>query len=350
LPVARPREHARRSGSRCHRTRHRTRCRTGDGSRALNAGRWAERHPLRVGGLSLSLLGVRVVQRFLEVRVLGLSAEMTYYALLSLFPLTGAVGASFGFLERLAGEDAAIAAELAILRAVDAVFSPDVTADVISPLVQGLLREERGGFALTSFLVTLFLASRVFRSAIESLDAAYRVEERRGMVYVWTLGLLFSLAAVLTATIIIAMVVVGPLLGGGRAIAEWLRLGPAFEAAWTLAQWPTVFAMATGFLSLLYRFGPNVRIGWHASLPGAVFGMAGLVLVAAGFRVYIEATGLQSPTVGDAGEAVAVALQLIGALMAALLWLWLSSMVLLTGGVLNAELSRLRGGLPPPAA
>jgi membrane protein len=298
----------------------------------------------------MTLLLVRLIQRFLDVRVMGLSAEMTYYALLSLFPLTGALGASLGFLERLVGPEAAQNAEIAILSGVDAVFSPDVTAEVISPLVQGLLQEERGGFALTSFLITLFLASRVFRSAIESLDSTYRVEERRGMPYVWGLGLLFALGAVLTATIVISMVVVGPLLGGGRVIAEWLRLGPAFELGWAIARWPAVFAIAVGFLSLLYRFGPNVRHRWQDTLPGALFGMVGLVLVSIGFRVYIEATGLQSPTVGDADAAVEVALQLIGALMAALLWLWLSSMVLLTGGVLNAELSRLRGAMPPPAA
>jgi membrane protein len=312
--------------------------------------RWTTRYPLRVGHVSVSRLLVRVAVRFNDVRVLGLSAEMTYYALLSIFPLLGALGASLGFLERAAGADAALAAELTILRGVDAVFSREVTADVISPLVSGLLREERGGFALTGFLLTLFFASRVFRSAIEALDVTYQVEERRGMLWVWGLGLLFALLAVLTATVVIAMVVVGPLLGGGRAIAGWLGLGDAFEFAWTVARWPVVLAIAMTFLSLLYRFGPNVRNPWREALPGAVFGMLALMLIAVAFRAYIEATGLQSPTIDDADTAVTVALQLVGALIAALLWMWLSSIALLTGGVLNAELSRLRTGLPPPQA
>jgi membrane protein len=73
--------------------------------------------------------------------------------------------------------------------------------------------------------------------------------------------------------------------------------------------------------------------------------MTALILVAAGFRFYIQATGLQSPEIDNAEDAVVVALQVIGALMAALLWLWLSSMAILTGGVINAELSRIRQGL-----
>lgn len=311
---------------------------------------WIDRHPVRIGRTSLTLLVVRVVRRFLDVRVVGLAAEMTYYALLSVFPLLGALGASLGFLERLAGADAARAAEFTILRGVDAVFSADVTADVIAPLIAGLLREERGGFALTSFLVTLFFASRVFRSAIESLDSTYSVEERRSMPWVWGLGLVFALAAVLTGTVMVAMVVIGPLLGGGVAIARLLRLGPVYEVVLEVIRMPAVFLVATAFLALLYRFGPNVRNTWRETLPGAVFGMVGLVAVAVGFRSYIQLTGLQSPEIADADDAVLVALQLIGALMAALFWFWLSSMVVLTGGVVNAEVSRMRDGLPPPAA
>ena len=39
-------------------------------------------------------------------------------------------------------------------------------------MVQGLLQQERTGFAVGSFLITLFLASRVFRSAIDTLAPA----------------------------------------------------------------------------------------------------------------------------------------------------------------------------------
>ena len=289
----------------------------------------------------------RVVERFIDVRVMGLSAEMTYYALLSLFPLIGAVGASLGFLERLAGPEQVQRAEATVLLAIEAVLSPEATEGVVAPLVEGLLRQERAGFALGGFLISLFFASRIFRSAIDTLDAAYRVEERRSTLVLWVLGLLFALMAVVVATAILAIVVLGPLLGGGRAIAERLGLGAAFEVAWVVARWPAVLAIATAFLALLYRIGPNVRNTWRESLPGAVFGMAALILVAAAFRLYIVWAGLQSPEILDAEDAVAIALGGIGALMASLFWFWLSSMAVLTGGVVNAEWSRTRRPMPP---
>ena len=260
-----------------------------------------QRYPLRVRGVSISLLAVRSVQQCLNVRVTGLAAEMTYYALLSLLPLTGAIGASLGFLERLAGPEEALEAEAAIIRGLHAVFSTEATADVIAPLVQGLLRQERTGFALF---------------------------------------------AVVVATTILSLVVVGPLLGGGRAVANWLGFGGAFESAWAVARWPAVFAVAAAFLASLYHVGPNVKNTWAGSVPGAIFGMTALVLVAAGFRLYIQATGLQNPEIDNADDAVVVALQVIGALLAALLWLWLSSMAVLAGGVVNAEWSHIRRALP----
>lgn len=309
--------------------------------------RWSRRHPLQVGGVSVSRLSVRVVEGFIDVRAMGLAAEMTYYALLSLFPLIGALGASLGFMERLLGPEQALEVEVAIVASLNLVFSHEATTDVIAPLVAGLIREERAGFALGGFLITMFLTSRIFRSAIDTLDAAYRVEERRSFLALWSLGLLFAVCAVLAAVILIAMVVVGPLLGGGRVIADWLRLGAAYEWVWTIARWPVVFLAATGFLSLLYRFGPNARCTWRESLPGAVVGMILLILAAMGFRAYIAATGLQSPVITDADDAVLFALQAFGALMAVLLWIWLSGMVVVTGGVVNAELRRLRRGPPP---
>ena len=305
--------------------------------------RWAFRHPLRVGGVSVAVLAVRVVERFAAVRAMGLAAEMTYYALLSFFPLIGTLGSSLGFLERVVGPEQTRRMEGAILIALEVVFSPDVTADVIAPLVTGLLREERAGFAIGSFLITLFFASRIFRSAIDTLDSAYRVDERRSLLALWGLGLLFALSAVVAAAVVTAMVVVGPLLGGGRAIASLVGLGAAFEWTWALVRWPLVFAIATAFLSLLYHAGPNARTTWRGSLPGALFGMITLVIVATGFRLYIATAGLQSPTIANADDAVALVARTLGALLAVLLWIWLSAMVMLTGGIVNAELARLRG-------
>lgn len=310
---------------------------------------WARSH--HVGPRRVNLLAIAVAswRRATEVRVTGLAAEMTYYGLISLVPLVTALGASLGFLERILGTSAVTRIEETVVDAVSTVFAEQVAQDVLAPLVEGLLREERTGVAVGSLLVALWLASRMFRAAIRALDDAYRVPERRSLVGQYVLGIALALGAVLTLIVVLAMVVVGPLLGDAREIAERFGLDSAFEVTWSVARWPALAAVTTTYLTVLYRYGPNVRTVWHRSLPGAVVGTLGLVLVAAGFSLYLQVAGPGTPGGENVqGAAVTAAAQAIGLVLAGVVWLWVSSIVILAGGVLNAELARELDGEHEP--
>ena len=294
----------------------------------------------RLRGRNLWLVAVRPARRAVEVRVTGLAAEMTYYTLLSLVPLLTAVGASLGLLERVLGVGQVAQLEDAVVAAFEGLLSRDVTAEVVTPLVRGLLREERTGFALGSILVALWLGSRVFRAAVRALDDAYEVRERRSLLAQLGLAVVFGVGAVVAVTALLIVVVVGPLLGGGRALADQIGLGAAFEVAWAVGRWPVVLLVLMGFLLVLYRFAPNHDLTWRDCLPGAVVGAVGMALVAVGFRVWLEVAGPRVPELGDADEVVAIAAQVVGAVVAGILLVWLSSIAVLLAGVLNAEWSR----------
>jgi membrane protein len=302
----------------------------------------AGRHALRLGQYNLLLVLVRAWRRIIDVRVTGLAAEMTYYALISLIPLITAVGATLGFAERVLGPERVTAIEDAVLAGLGLVFEQELTDEVLAPLVEGLLREERTGVAVGGLLVALWLASRMFRAAIRALDDAYMVPERRGLVLQSVIGLGLALAAVVTLVVVLAMVVVGPLLGGGQGIAEWLGQAETARTAWAFLRWPVVVLFCVLFLAVLYQVGPNVENRWRECLPGAVTGTAALLGVAAAFQAYLGTVGLDTPDVDARSEAVSGAAQIIGVVLAGVLWLWLSSIVILSGGVLNAELARVR--------
>lgn len=306
----------------------------------------AERHPVHVGTLDVGLLAVRVWRRVVDTRVTGLAAEMTYYALISLLPLLTAVGAALGFTERFLGTARVTRIEEAVVDGLSAVFADQVTTDVVGPLVRGLLRQERAGVAVGGVLVALWLASRMFRAAIRALDDAYAVPERRSLLQQWGLGLLLALGAVVTLVVVLAVVVVGPLLGGGVDLAEQLGRGDAYRAVWDEIRWLVVVPVSLGFLLVLHRYGPNVRLRWRACLPGALVGTAGVLAVAVGFRAYLAAVGLDAPDSAGGGAAVRAAGQVVGMVLAGVLWLWLSSITILLGGVVNAEVARLRGERP----
>ncbi|WP_152189763.1 YihY/virulence factor BrkB family protein [Georgenia satyanarayanai] len=314
---------------------------------------WAEEHHVGPRGTNLLAVVVGSWRRAVDVRVTGLAAEMTYYGLISLVPLLTALGASLGFLERLVGAEAVAQIEDSLVDAVSTVFAEQVASDVLAPLIEGLLREERAGIAVGSVLVALWLASRMFRAAIRALDDAYRVPERRGLVGQYALGIALALGAVITLLVILALVVIGPLLGDGQEIADQLGLGAFFQVSWSVLRWPALAAVTTTYLTIVYRYGPNITTTWRRCLPGAAVGTVGLVLVSLGFSAYLRLAGPGAPGGENVeGAAVTAAAQTIGLVLAGVVWLWLSSIVTLAGGVVNAELAEAQrtggGGVPPP--
>jgi membrane protein len=301
---------------------------------------WARRRRMRIREVNPFLVVVRASRRFSSVRVPGLSAEMSYYALISLIPFLIAVGASFGMLERVIGAAQIHEVENTVVRGLQQVFSPELTADVLEPLVRSLLEQERTGVALLSLLVTFFLASAVFRAMIRALDDAYQVPERRRGIYLWMMAYLFALGSIVVLTSVLSLIVVGPLMGGGARLASVVGLGRAFEVLWALGRWPVVFAIAVAYFGWVFRVAPNVENGWRHSLPGAVVSTVAIIVISAGLRVYLDALGPRAPTVAPDEEALAIVSQTIGTLLAVILWLWLIGMAVISGGLINAEIRR----------
>ena len=328
--------------------------RAGGPTLAERAVRLADRHPGTVRGWGVTAIGVRAVVRAGEVRITGLAAEMTYYALISLVPIATALGASLGYLRPLLGDAQVEEIRTTVVDGLATVFAQQVAGDVLAPLVDGLLDEERGGFALGALVVTLYLASRMFRAAVRALDDAYRVTSRQNVVTQYLLGFGFTIGALVTLVAVLLLVVVGPLLGGGDALAARLGLGDAFRAAWSVLRWPAVLALGGTFLVLLYRYAPNVVSTWRRCLPGAVAGTLGVLLVSAGFVAYVGVAVPETPGADASSAAVVqVAAQMLGLVLAGALWIWLSSIAVLLGGVLNAEVDaarpRARRADPAPA-
>ena len=301
--------------------------------------RWASRRRLRVGGRNPYMVALRTFDEIVADRVTGLAAEMAFFALLSFAPLLVTLGAALGYAERVVDPAQVSKGEQIVIRIVGSVFSPETTDNVLAPLVRGLLHSERGGVAITGLVVTLYLASRVFTATIRALDLAYGVQERRGTLRQRLLAVGFAAGFVLAVAATLGVLVVGPLLGVGRAVAGAMDADSAFSAFWAVGRWPVVIGLVVTFLTSVYRFGPNVRHTWVQCLPGAILGVALWLLVSLGLRLYLEAGGGSTGLRSD-DQAVALLGNAVGAIVAGVLWVYLTSIVILVGGELNAELRR----------
>lgn len=158
----------------------------------------------------------------------------------------------------------------------------------------------------------------------------YSVREGRRW---WTLQLLeIGLAAV--ALVLLAVGGAGLVISG--PLVDWagdaLGAGETARLVWSVGRWPVLVAVAIMLLSLLFWIAPNVRqprFRW-LTVGGAV-ALAVWALVSSGFGLYVANFGSYDRTYGS-----------LGAIMAFLIWVYLSNIALLLGVEVNAEVQRGR--------
>ena len=295
-----------------------------------------------VRGRNPAEVAISFGRQFARVRVPGLAAEMTYYLTLSLLPLITALGAGLGLAGRVLGPEALEDMREAVTDSVATVLGPRFSSGVALPLLDELLSQRYSGWALAGVAVALFLGSRVVRSTLSALGDAVEVPERRAWWRLWSLSLGLTVGAVVVVTAVVALVVVGPLLGVGRRLAGALGAESGYVRLWSLGRWPVALLVTVVFLVLLYRLGQRGAVAWRATLPGAVVATGALVALAAGFRAYLSVTSPQTFGTQAGPEVVVVAGLVISTALAVMLLGWLASIVVVSGGVLNVELSAAR--------
>ncbi len=264
-----------------------------------------------------------------RARVGGLSAEIAFFGLLGLFPAVIVFAAALGSLDVVIGTGAAAATEQWLLDRVVETFGSDNT---LRATVEDLFDRSNAGLITAGVILTLYASSRGFIAVVGALDVTYGHESRRNWVSTRVMGFVLSLFTVLVAALVAAMVVVGPLLGGGEELADRFGAGSAFTTAWDWFRWPVVFVVVVCWAASLYHFAPRRRTPWLSDLPGAVVSTVWWLAVSLGFRVYLDA----------AASGMNAVFGLLGGALILLVWLYLLSMGLLVGAEINSVLNDRR--------
>jgi membrane protein len=267
---------------------------------------------------------VRAARGFMDDSCADWAAALTYYGVLALFPSAIVVVALVGLVAN--GEDA-VNAILDVVRD----LNPG-SVENLRDLINDVVGQQGSAKVLFSFgvLGAIWSASGYVGAFTRAANAIYGVRETRPFYRLRPLQLLITVAAlVLLSAAALGLVVSGPV---ARAIGDALGAGGAARLAWSIGRWP-VLALVAGFLlSLLGWIAPNVqppRLRWLT-----VGGLLTLVVWAAlsvGFGVYVANFSSYNVTYGS-----------LGAVVAFLVWLFLSNCAVLLGVEINAELQRGR--------
>jgi membrane protein len=262
-------------------------------------------------------LGRRTWREFLDDDVLGMSAQLSYYFFLALFPaiLFVLAIASYFPLTNLTDD---------IARTLGPFVSPQVL-EIIQEQMRRLANGESGGILTFGVAGALWSSSAALVSIVGALNRAYDIEEARPWwkVRLLAIGLTLGLAVFVVTAFL--LVLFGPML------AEWLGtatgLGRPFEWTWNVIQWPIAFALITLAIGLVYYFGPDADQDWAWITPGAIAATLLWLIVSLLFKLYVANFTDYEGTYGAVGGVIVL-----------LLWFYVSSMALLTGAELNSEI------------
>ncbi|MGK7877196.1 MAG: YihY/virulence factor BrkB family protein [Xenococcaceae cyanobacterium] len=340
----------------------------------------------------------KTISRAVKRRLMGLSAEMAYHAMLALFPALLAILTAIGLFEESVKSTLG---KLAI-RFEDIV--PEQVWTLLFNFVQGIKVTNSSWFSI-SFVAAIWIFSGVLSAAMDALDQIHQVppEQKRPfwkaklvslvltigtiilliiasflvllgdlivklavdqnwgsvLLIVWQiisgLVILAIIATALTliyqihqvptnkkrmlwkAKYIFLIIIVGTILL--RVIDSFLILlrdlieSPEINqdvisvllSVWRLLSWPVALGIVATAFAFVYRFGVSRSLQGTPILPGAILAALSWAGLSALFRLYVSNFGQYNKVYGA-----------VGAVIVLMLWLYMSSFVMLLGDQLNA--------------
>lgn len=283
----------------------------------VGRGRAAEA-PQQIPATGWKDIAWRVYAGVQEDRVMLIAAGVTFYMLLAIFPATAALVTLYG----LFADASVIANNLSLMSG----FLPEGAVSVVGDEIRRIASHPDATLGVTllfSLGAALWGANAGTKSIFDALNIIYKEREKRGFIALTAYSMLFTLGALALALLALASVVVVPI------VLQAAGIGPSSATGLlTLLRWPILLAMVLFALAALYRYGPSRTrpqwrwVTWGSAIAGAIWLGASLML-----SWYVSNFGTYNATYGS-----------LGAVIGFMIWIWISTMIVLLGGEINAEM------------
>jgi len=258
------------------------------------------------------------------------AAAVAYNAFLALVPLGLAM---LGFAAFVGESDVALERVENTL----ATLAPEEVREFITGLLlesEARVGGQQGWLILGSMLVALFLGSRAVVAMQKALAQVENRTEKRPLMQMRLVAVALTLGGGL------ALLMTSTLLVVGGDLVDFLVGLTGFGALDTIWAWLRIPLSAAGlylFLLAFYRWGPPEPLpkSWLAALVGT----AGALAASLTFGMYLSLAPALGATFG-----------VLGAVAAALVWLYLGAFAILLGGVVVSYTMRWRSDRVSPGA
>ncbi len=261
--------------------------------------------------------------KYLEEDILSSAAQVAFYFTFALFPLLlfllSLLGMVLGSAEDLRNE------LFYYLRQV----MPYSAYELVQTTIQQVTENSSGGKLTIGFFIALWSASAGIDSIRIALNSVFNLNETRSWWHTKLISLLQTLAIAILASTALGFVFYGWKFAS--LALKTLNLPIPSPIILVIIQIISVLILLMLVFALIYNFSPNYKANkWVWVTPGAATGIILWVFLSEGFRLYLHFFDSYNKTYGS-----------LGAVIILLLWLYLTALVILVGGLMNATLQEM---------
>jgi membrane protein len=259
----------------------------------------------------------RIYNKLNDDRLLAIAGGVVFYGLLALVPALTTLVALYGFF----ADPSTVASHLALVQNVMPAAAYGIVQDQVSRAAS-IGKTQLGLASLGGLLFALWSANSGTKAIMDALNVVYGEKEKRGFMRYNLLSLALTLGTIIALVLILAAVVAVPLVLAAVGIDSISGLA--------ILRWPLLLALVLAGLAVLYRFGPSrSEHPWRAMSVGIISASIAWLASSALLSWYLANVANYNAIYGS-----------LGAVIGLMLWMWISTIVILLGAELDAEIER----------
>ena len=267
----------------------------------------------RLSGFAAFKYARQLALHYRDDDLAAMSAQISYYLILAFFPFL------FFLINLLSFTPLPNRLLIANFNAI----LPQETALLVKTMLTETVQAKSGAMLVLSMLASLWAASRGMSAIIRGLNHSYGVKESRRFVRLNMVALLSTIGLSVMVLISFIMIVLGRIIGS--TIFGYMGAKSLFYSIWSFLRYGITFGLLLTTFYLIYRYLPNRKLTGNHVLAGTIFTTVGWIGASLLFSFYVNNFGSYATVYGS-----------LGGMFALIFWLYISTLIFLLGGAINA--------------
>jgi membrane protein len=272
--------------------------------------------------MTINLSFIReMAKRFQEDEISRLSAELAYFFLLSLFPFLIFLFTLLAYLP-IPHEEV-----LSLIRE----YAPKEAIHLIETNIHHIIDHQNGRLLSFGIIAAIWSASNGINAIVRAFNRAYDVQEDRPFLVARGISIILTFAMMFVIIIALLLPVFGKMIG--TFLFSTFGFSNEFLMLWNTFRWAVSSIILFIVFTALYYFAPNKHLQVKHVTRGALFATIGWILVSFAFSYYVGNFADYTAMYGS-----------LGGIIVLMIWFYLSGMIIVLGGEMNAIFECQREG------